>query len=403
MLKLDKNNKQNNVYFEVFQDHWKQALLIFNKMLINDDDIEIIKNNLNQLMGLLRIELNTAAHFYARREMLSNDNDNTNDNNKNDEDYSNNNKILEYTLRNNIFSIFYSWTLSYPEYLFQLKCEQLRHYELLISQLQENEHTDLLLCTQLHRPLFALLMHCATHNSPEIEKYAVEILNQLCVCICRNQNLLNIFFERSKKIEFIPTTETSIFSQYIQDTIKQPTINHNFKHMLLQNDGFEDQQPSKFIIFSLLIPYIHKEGSLGQTARNALLMIMQLSSRNSNLAGFIVDNTDFCPILATGLSGLYSDLPQKSSMNEAIDFNEIKYLDRNDITSTLPLSRFINSLEFCNNVIHVSHIQIQIQLLQYVYYGFLLPVVLPALTQVKLKGYFGSRRKIELLKIFILG
>ncbi len=35
---------------------------------------------------------------------------------------------------------------------------------------------------------------------------------------------------------------------------------------------------------------------LGQQARDALLMIMQLSSRNSNLARYIVDNTDFCPV-----------------------------------------------------------------------------------------------------------
>jgi len=39
-------------------------------------------------------------------------------------------------------------------------------------------------------------------------------------------------------------------------------------------------------------------------------------------------------------------------------------------------------LEFCNNVIQVSHSLIANQLLQYVYYGFLVPVVAPALTQV---------------------
>jgi len=35
---------------------------------------------------------------------------------------------------------------------------------------------------------------------------------------------------------------------------------------------------------------------LGQQARDALLMIMQLSSRNVNLARYIVDHTDFCPV-----------------------------------------------------------------------------------------------------------
>lgn len=34
----------------------------------------------------------------------------------------------------------------------------------------------------------------------------------------------------------------------------------------------------------------------GQQARDALLMIMQLSARNPNLAKYIVENTDFCPV-----------------------------------------------------------------------------------------------------------
>lgn len=81
-------------------------------------------------------------------------------------------------------------------------------------------------------------------------------------------------------------------------------------------------------------------------------MIMQLSARNSNLAKYIVENTDFCPILATGLSGLYSELPQKLTITEC--FDEIRYLGRDDIINTPALNKFINSLEFCNNVIQVN-------------------------------------------------
>ena len=146
-------------------------------------------------------------------------------------------------------------------------------------------------------------------------------------------------------------------------------------------------------------------------------MIMQLSSRNTNLARYIVYNTDFCPvsifkisnftlihlkeyflfeffkILATGLSGLYSELPQKLTQTERME--DIKYLNKQDIVNISSLNKFINSLEFCNNVIQVSpilemsfylspitfkinfhylkvsHSLIANQLLQYVYYGFL--------------------------------
>ncbi len=84
--------------------------------------------------------------------------------------------------------------------------------------------------------------------------------------------------------------------------------------------------------------------------------------------------------MATGLSALYSELPQKLGSNE--NFDEIRYLQRDDVHRIPALKKFINSLEFCNNVIQVSHSLIANHLLQYVYFGFLVPVVAPALTQV---------------------
>jgi hypothetical protein len=34
----------------------------------------------------------------------------------------------------------------------------------------------------------------------------------------------------------------------------------------------------------------------GQQARDALLLIMQLSNRNQSIAKYIVENTNFCPV-----------------------------------------------------------------------------------------------------------
>lgn len=42
--------------------------------------------------------------------------------------------------------------------------------------------------------------------------------------------------------------------------------------------------------------YFVQISCLGQQARDALLMIMQLSARNIVLAKYIVENTDFCPV-----------------------------------------------------------------------------------------------------------
>jgi hypothetical protein len=35
---------------------------------------------------------------------------------------------------------------------------------------------------------------------------------------------------------------------------------------------------------------------LGQQARDALLLLMQLSSRNDSIANYIVEHTNFCPV-----------------------------------------------------------------------------------------------------------
>lgn len=48
------------------------------------------------------------------------------------------------------------------------------------------------------------------------------------------------------------------------------------------------------------------------------------------------------------------------------------------------LQLFLNSLEFCNAVIQVAHPLVQKQLLEFVYQGFLVSVIGPALHQVQI-------------------
>ncbi len=45
--------------------------------------------------------------------------------------------------------------------------------------------------------------------------------------------------------------------------------------------------------FDIILILIH---FLGQQARDALLLIMQLSHRNESIAKYIVENTNFCPV-----------------------------------------------------------------------------------------------------------
>lgn len=134
-----------------------------------------------------------------------------------------------------------------------------------------------------------------------------------------------------------------------------------------------------FIIFSLLLPYVHSEGSLGHQARDALLLCMSLSQKNSNVGTYIAKYSSMCPVLVTGLGGLYSSLPNQFDIFQQTDWYRITPDDVADIPK---LTLFMNSLEFCNAVVQVAHNLIKQQLLDFMYQGFLVPVLGPALLQV---------------------
>lgn len=161
--KLPKSKSQQTVVFDVFKEHWRQVLAIFNKSLVNDDDIQIVKSNLGQMIALLINELNqvTNAALVGRvgssSSVATTTTTTTSDSHLNSittsslvlpettTDIKFSGQLWDYLLATNILETVYLWSLSYPEYLYDLKYEQLRNYEELISQMQTNEQTNLLL------------------------------------------------------------------------------------------------------------------------------------------------------------------------------------------------------------------------------------------------------------------
>lgn len=256
------NNRPQPVAYEVFKDHWKQATHIFSKSLVNDDDIQIVKNNLNQMVNLLLDEMNNPNNYLSLKPLAFME-PNSREKSQGKTDYG---PIWNYLFANNIFETIFLWSLSYPEYLFDLKYEQLKYYENLVYQMQTNEQTHLLLNVEIHRPLFTLLNHCSTHNSEQIERLMISILNQLCVCICKNANILEIFFEQAKKSNSNNNSHNSSFYTS-ESSQQQSSIEHNpYKfttHFSPDRQYVPPTSSARFFIFSLLIPYIHKEGALG--------------------------------------------------------------------------------------------------------------------------------------------
>lgn len=69
-----------------------------------------------------------------------------------------------------------------------------------------------------------------------------------------------------------------------------------------------------------------------------------------------------------------------------IETEEWHRLTPDDVNDIHELTMFMNSLEFCNAVVQVAHPVVKAQLLEYLYQGFLVPVMGPALLQVMISS-----------------
>lgn len=150
----------------------------------------------------------------------------------------------------------------------------------------------------------------------------------------------------------------------------------------------------RFIIFLLLIPFVHREDSIGMRARDGLLLCMSLSKKNKNVATYIVEHSNFAVLAATGLNGLYSLLPNVLDDTSVPDWRRLTPDDVNDIKG---LSTFVTSLEFSNAVAQVAHPTIRKQLQEFLFGGFLVPVLGPALLQTNVNEQVAATAYLELI------
>ncbi|KAH8403275.1 hypothetical protein KR222_009578 [Zaprionus bogoriensis] len=260
---------------------------------------------------------------------------------------------LEFLLSENLLDKLYEWASTTGRYANAVRLEQLKLYELLVSHSRHQ-----LLC---HEPFLRPLLKILASSQgeifpPDLEKRLVILLNQLCVVLMQNVHLLDLFFF---------SAQTQVQEQIQNGSLPAP----------------KSGTTTNFIIFSLLIPYVHREGSLGHQARDALLLCMALSQKNSNIGHYIAQYSSICPLLVTGLGGLYSRLPNSIDIS-SIDWHRIT---PDDVTEIPELTLFMNALEFCNAVVQVAHEMIKHQLLDFMYQGFIVPVLGPAILQT-LKG-----------------
>ncbi|KAM3962112.1 LOW QUALITY PROTEIN: FHIP family protein GH13096 [Aphomia sociella] len=299
--------------YNSFCKHWQQAhdIILKSQPQHLHDDVLGVVNHLEQLATLLVLEAR-AREINTRTSQAA---------------------CLEHLLSENLLDKLYEWAVCTGKYENAVRLEQLKLFGILVSHYS----SQLIAAEPFLRPLLKLLSGFRNElPPPNLESQLVTVLNQLCVALMQNMKFIDLFFL---------TTHTQNGSQ------------------------------SEFIIVRLLLASVHREGSTGSAARDALLLCANMSSRCAPLAEYMLAGNT-CPVLATGLSGLYSLLPR--TLGE-----RVYRLTPDDVNHVHKLTLFIDSLEFCNAVAQVAHPTIKKHLLDLLYQGFLVPVLGPALLQTK--------------------
>ncbi|KAI5211782.1 Fts And Hook-Interacting Protein [Manis pentadactyla] len=261
--------------------------------------------------------------------------------------------LLEFALHEDLLTRLLAWQLQWDDFgdgVEERRAEQLKLFEMLVSEARQ----PLLRHGPVREALLTLLDACGrpVPSSPALDEGLVLLLSQLCVCLAREPSLLELFLQPPPEPGAAP----------------------------------------RLLLFSRLVPFVHREGTLGQQARDALLLLMALSAGSPTVGRYIADHSYFCPVLATGLSALYSSLPRKIE----VPGDDWHCLRREDWLGVPALALFMSSLEFCNAVIQVAHPLVQKQLVDYIHNGFLVPVMGPALHKTSVEEMIASTAYLEL-------
>ena len=221
------------------------------------DDVVAVINLLNQMTALLAMELSA----------LSDESDLPSLNDQYDSLLSSEpsslgiNPCLDILLSENILShvLAASRMPITPDQQDQLRLEQLKLYEVLLDQSSARARS-LLSHQPFLKPLLEVLNECCTSEYKmcnESQDHLVMLLNQLCSRLRDNIELVEIFFRSS---------------------------DNNLK-------GKE-----KFVIFTILLRFLHSDGHVGSRARDALLLCISLSKSHDGIGDYIANGTDFCHV-----------------------------------------------------------------------------------------------------------
>ncbi|XP_023347145.1 UPF0518 protein GK23746 [Eurytemora carolleeae] len=218
------------------------------------------------------------------------------------------NSILDYILSENVLGELSAWTKSLPSSLVgSLINLQIDLYEILI--MDKERGISLLSHQTILRPLISILELCEALGIDEIEAKLLNLIYDLSTLLIESPELIELFLSSSSTSK-------------------------------------------RLILFSLLTPNLHKTGLSGQRAREAVLIYISMSCKHKIVENLIAQS-NFCLILATGLSALFSALP--SSLD--VDHPSWHKLDMSDCQMIPELDSMMTSFELCSAVVEVNRIR----------------------------------------------
>ncbi|KRZ58625.1 FTS and Hook-interacting -like protein [Trichinella nativa] len=303
--------------FDVFQSHWNQ---VHNALLSSYPDEEhqtIVFRHLEYIVTLLVNEANEYEELTIG-------------------------PIMEYAFNECIFHLVVCWATSCKGILKVSALGQIfKLYEMIISQTTP--------CVIVHKPMLLPLLSVLEELDGnedcllnDVKEPLVFLLHQICTKIAEK--------EESTMMEFF-----------------------------FSNDPSGSGAPAKFLIFTLLVPFLYYGGHIEQLVRDALLLVLSVSCHLDQAAEFMATETNFCPVLASGLAAVYSSLPRR--LHYANQYEDWCRVTNVDLLHSPELMSFRNALEFVNAVVQASHARVVSALVTYIYNGFLLSVLKPALLE----------------------
>lgn len=162
-------------------------------------------------------------------------------------------ECLEYFLSENMFEKVYLFSTRQRLYCSEVRLTLLNFSTSLLSC----SGPPLFIHQQILRPLNRLLRACEMARDSWLDASLVSLLQQICILIQANDSLLELFF-----------------------TVGSGKV------------------PSKFLVFSLLVYYMHNLTEAGMRARDAMLLCLSIAGRSphSSLCDFIITDTEFCQV-----------------------------------------------------------------------------------------------------------